>query len=77
MALAIRAAALSMAPLGVPVVPDVDTTPIRIPLSLRAAVVITAVLTIAIGVYPGLVTRLSDSTNLCPTKTECVASGPN
>jgi NADH-quinone oxidoreductase subunit N len=58
-------------------VPDGDTTPIRIPLSLRAAVVITAVLTIAIGVYPGLVTRLSDSTNLCPTKTECVASGPN
>ena len=58
-------------------VPDGDVTPISIPLSLRAAVVITAVLTLAIGVYPGLVTRLSDSTSLCPAKTECVASPPN
>jgi NADH-quinone oxidoreductase subunit N len=57
-------------------VPDGDVTPITIPLSLRAAVVITAVLTIAIGVYPGLVTRLSDSTCLAPAKTECVVAAP-
>jgi NADH-quinone oxidoreductase subunit N len=50
-------------------VPDGDVTPISIPLSLRAAVVITAVLTLAIGVYPGLVTRLSDSSSA--RQTEC------
>lgn len=41
-------------------VPDGDTTPVRVPFSLSTAVVITAVLTIAFGVVPGVVTHFSD-----------------
>jgi NADH-quinone oxidoreductase subunit N len=56
-------------------VPDGDMTPIKVPFSLGSALVITAVLTLAIGIYPGLVTRLSDSTSLCAAPTECTARG--
>lgn len=45
-------------------VPDGDMTPIRVPWGISAALILTAVATIAIGVYPGLVTRFSDSTCL-------------
>ncbi len=52
--------------------PDGDVSPIKVPVSLRAAVLITAVATIAIGVYPGLVTHFSTSTCLAPVATtEC------
>jgi NADH-quinone oxidoreductase subunit N len=46
--------------------PDGDVAPIRVPVSLRAAVTITAVLTLAIGIYPGVVTRFTD--NACLPK---------
>ena len=39
--------------------PDGDVSPIKVPLSLAAAVVITASLTLAIGVYPQFVTRFT------------------
>ena len=45
-------------------VADGDLTPIRIPVSLRTVLVLTAVATVAIGVYPGIVTRFSTSTCL-------------
>lgn len=51
-------------------VPDGDTTPIKVPVSLRAALVLTAVVTVVIGVYPGFVTRLSESTCLTTAKIE-------
>jgi NADH-quinone oxidoreductase subunit N len=46
--------------------PDGDVAPIRVPVSLRAAVTITAVITLAIGIYPGMVTRFTD--NACLPK---------
>lgn len=45
-------------------VPDGDTTPIRTPASLQAALVITAGATIVLGVLPGLVSRYGDLTDL-------------
>jgi len=39
---------------------DGDVTPIKIPVPLRAAVLITGIATIVLGVLPGLVARLSD-----------------
>jgi len=56
-------------------VPDGDLTPITIPVSLRAAVVLTAVITLAMGVYPGLVTQFSNATCLAPVTVECTAAG--
>jgi NADH-quinone oxidoreductase subunit N len=41
--------------------PDGDVSPIRVPVSLRAAVTLTAVITLVIGVYPGVVTHFTDS----------------
>lgn len=55
-------------------VPDGDMTPIKVPVSLRAALIITSVATLAIGVYPGVVTHFSDSTCLSTAPTECVAA---
>jgi NADH-quinone oxidoreductase subunit N len=49
-------------------VADGDLTPIKVPVSIATVLVITAVATLAIGVYPGLVTRFSDST--------CLSSAP-
>jgi hypothetical protein len=46
---------------------------VKIPVSLGTVLVITSVLTLAIGVYPGLVTRFSDSTCLSSAPTECQA----
>lgn len=40
-------------------VPDGDRTPVRVPLSIGAALAITAVFTVAIGVMPQLVTRFT------------------
>jgi NADH-quinone oxidoreductase subunit N len=37
-----------------------DTKPLRIPFALQAALVITAVTTVAFGVYPRMVTHFSD-----------------
>ncbi len=39
---------------------EFDTTPIRVPFALQAALGITAIATIAFGVYPGMVTHFSD-----------------
>jgi NADH-quinone oxidoreductase subunit N len=55
-------------------VPDGDMTPIKVPVSLRAAVTLTAVLTLAMGIYPGMVTQLSNSTCLSTAKSECSAA---
>jgi NADH-quinone oxidoreductase subunit N len=44
--------------------PDGDRTPIKVPASLGAAVVLTAVLTLAIGVFPAAFTRFTDSVTL-------------
>jgi NADH-quinone oxidoreductase subunit N len=44
--------------------PDGDRTPIRVPASLTAAVVITAVLTLAVGVFPRAFTHFTDSVTL-------------
>ena len=52
-------------------VPDGDLTPIKVPVSLGTVLVITAVATLAVGVYPGLVTRFSDSTCLSSSPVEC------
>ena len=38
--------------------PDGDVTPIRVPVSLTAAMAITGVITVALGVFPDLVTRV-------------------
>lgn len=43
-------------------VPDGDTTPIRVPFALVAAVGITVVVTVVLGVFPGMVTHFSDVT---------------
>jgi NADH-quinone oxidoreductase subunit N len=39
---------------------EFETTPIRVPFALQTALVITAVATIAFGVYPGMITHFSD-----------------
>lgn len=44
--------------------PDGDRTPIRVPASLAAAIGITAVLTLAIGVFPAAVTRFTENVTL-------------
>jgi NADH-quinone oxidoreductase subunit N len=57
-------------------VPDGDITPIRVPPAIRSLVTLTALATLAIGIYPGLVTRFSDSTCLSTAPTSCdVAAG--
>ena len=45
-------------------VPDGDTTPIRTPASLQAALAITAAATVVFGVLPGLISRYGDLTDL-------------
>lgn len=45
-------------------VPDGDRTPIRVPVSLRAAVIITAVLTLVVGVFPAAFTRFTEGVTL-------------
>ncbi len=42
-------------------VPDGDMAPVRIPVSLRAALVVTAVATVVLGVLPGLVGHFTDA----------------
>jgi NADH-quinone oxidoreductase subunit N len=44
--------------------PDGDRTPIRVPVSLSAAMAITVVLTLAVGVAPYLVTRITENVSL-------------
>jgi NADH-quinone oxidoreductase subunit N len=44
--------------------PEGDTRPIRVPAALGAALVITGIATIALGVLPGLVTRFGDLSDL-------------
>ncbi len=45
-------------------VPDGDTTPIRTPASLQAALAITAAATVVFGVLPGLISRYGDLADL-------------
>jgi NADH-quinone oxidoreductase subunit N len=45
-------------------VPDGDTTPIRVPASLTAALAITVAVTLVFGVFPGAVTHFTDPINL-------------
>jgi NADH-quinone oxidoreductase subunit N len=45
-------------------VPDEDRTPVRMPLALAAAVGLTAVVTLLLGVLPGIATRLGDLSDL-------------
>jgi NADH-quinone oxidoreductase subunit N len=45
-------------------VPDGDTTPIRVPGSLAAALAITVVATLVIGVFPNVILRFGDLTQL-------------
>jgi NADH-quinone oxidoreductase subunit N len=52
-------------------VPDGDLSPVKIPVSLGTVLVVTAVATVAIGFYPGLVTRFSDSTCLSSAPADC------
>ncbi|NNE73069.1 MAG: NADH-quinone oxidoreductase subunit N, partial [Acidimicrobiales bacterium] len=47
-------------------VPDGDMTPVRVPPSLVAAMAITAIVTLAFGVAPSLVTDVTDVTLLAP-----------
>jgi NADH-quinone oxidoreductase subunit N len=57
-------------------VPDGDRTPIRVPPSIRSLLVITAVATLAIGIYPGAITHFSESTCLAAAPASCdVAAG--
>ena len=44
--------------------PDGDVTPIRVPVALTAAMAITGVVTIALGVFPYLVTRVTENVTL-------------
>ncbi|MCX7620946.1 MAG: NADH-quinone oxidoreductase subunit N [Acidimicrobiales bacterium] len=44
--------------------PDGDLSPVRVPFSLRAALVITAMVTVAVGVLPGLVGHFTDSVTI-------------
>jgi len=52
-------------------VADGDLTPVKIPVSLGTVLVITAVATLAFGIYPGLVTRFSEPTCLSSAPEEC------
>ena len=45
-------------------VPDGDTTPVRVPSSLKFALGITGVVTLALGILPGLVSRYGNLTDL-------------
>jgi NADH-quinone oxidoreductase subunit N len=45
-------------------VPDGDITPIRVPVSIKAALVITTVPIVVIGVYPAVITHFSSATSL-------------
>jgi NADH-quinone oxidoreductase subunit N len=57
-------------------VPDGDRTPVRVPPALRSLLAITAVATVIIGIYPGVVTHFSDSTCLAAAPASCdVAAG--
>jgi NADH-quinone oxidoreductase subunit N len=44
--------------------PDGDVSPIAVPVSLRAALIITVVVTIGLGVAPAIVTRLTEGVSL-------------
>ncbi len=44
--------------------PDGDVTPIRVPASLTAALVITVGITLIAGILPGIVTHFTDPINL-------------
>jgi NADH-quinone oxidoreductase subunit N len=44
--------------------PDGDVSPVHVPLSLTAAMAITAVVTIVLGVFPYLVTRVTEHVTL-------------
>jgi NADH-quinone oxidoreductase subunit N len=52
-------------------VPNGDMTPIRVPPAIRSLLAITAVATLAIGIYPGLVTHFSESTCLAAAPASC------
>jgi NADH-quinone oxidoreductase subunit N len=54
--------------------PDGDVAPIRVPISLRAAVTLTAVITLAIGIYPGAVTHFTESACLSSVAGPCTPS---
>jgi NADH-quinone oxidoreductase subunit N len=57
-------------------VPDGDETPIRVPPAIRSLLAITAVATLAVGIFPQVVTRFSDSTCLAAAPASCdVAAG--
>jgi hypothetical protein len=43
---------------------DGDLTPIRVPVSLTAALVITGAVTVVLGVFPYLVTRVTENVTL-------------
>ena len=45
-------------------VPDGDTTPIKVPASLQAALAICGVATLAFGVLPGLIAEVGSITDL-------------
>jgi NADH:ubiquinone oxidoreductase subunit 2 (subunit N) len=44
-------------------VPDDDRTPVRVPFSIMSALVLTVAATLAMGVYPQMVTRFGDLAN--------------
>lgn len=45
-------------------VPDGDTTPIRVPVSIKAALVLTTAVTVISGVYPAFITHFSTAASL-------------
>ena len=49
------------------------STPIKVPVSLGTVLVLTAVATVAIGVYPGIVTRFSTPPASSSAPVECQA----
>jgi NADH-quinone oxidoreductase subunit N len=57
-------------------VPDGDLSPIRVPPAIRSALVITAVATLVMGIYPGVVTHFSESTCLSTEVAECEIAAP-
>ncbi len=52
---------------------DGDLTPVKVPVSQVTVLIVTAVATVAIGVYPSMVTRFSSSTCLIADPVECPA----
>lgn len=55
---------------------DGDRSPVRVPPAIRSLLALTAVATLAVGIYPGLVTHFSDSTCLAAAPASCdVAAG--